>query len=183
MTRAFELAKLFNGIKKCERCSDLVKSRHQATTGYGNATIPVTFVGLAPTERGHNVSGIPFTSIDGSLIPSGKVFLSGLKSLGCRIQDVYFTELVKCHPPKNRKPTQEEITNCESYLLGEIAILKPKVIVPLGKDVANYFSKRVWKSSKIFAMLHPSYVHRFQKYNEYSEQFTRLFELIGRELK
>jgi DNA polymerase len=182
MRRALELAKLFKKIKKCERCSDLVKSRYQATTGYGNAKVPVVFVGLAPTERGHNVSGIPFTSIDGSLIPSGKVFISALKSLGYNPEDIYFTELVKCHPPKNRKPTQKEIMNCESYLLKEIAILKPKVIVPLGRDVANYFTKRGWKN-KIFTILHPSYVYRFQKYTEYSEQFARLGELIKKELK
>lgn len=178
-----ELAKLFKKIKKCERCSDLVKSRYQATTGYGNAKIPVVFVGLAPTERGHNVSGIPFTSIDGSLIPSGKVFVSALKSSGYDLEDIYFTELVKCHPPKNRKPTQKEIANCEGYLLKEIAILKPKIIVPLGKDVVNYFTKIGWKESKIFTVLHPSYVYRFQKYNEFLEQFAHLFELIKKELK
>jgi len=183
MAKTSELTRLFERIKKCKRCPDLVKSRHQATVGYGNAKIPVAFIGLAPAKEGHNISGIPFTRIDARLIPSGKAFVSALKSLGYHMEEIYFTELIKCHPPRNRKPTGDEIANCQGFLLREIAILKPKIIAPLGKDVANYFKERAWKNSRIFQISHPSYVNRFQKHKEYLEQFARLGELIKKELK
>src|SRR5437870_12480102 len=108
-------------IKRCERCPRLVAARDQPTTGYGSMRLPIMIVGLNPSRRGHNESGIPFRMRNGALTSSGRALITAFEKLDLRLEDFYFTELTKCHAPNN-VPTTDEIKNCRPYLVEELRL-------------------------------------------------------------
>lgn len=96
-----------------------------------------------------------------------------LESVSIRREDVYITNVVKCRPPNNRVPTSLEIQSCSHYLLAQIEIINPRMIVPLGATAASFFLETQesitkirgtefrWKGDIIvFPMFHPSYLLR-----------------------
>jgi uracil-DNA glycosylase family 4 len=123
--------------------------------------LPIMIVGLNPSKTGHNESGIPFRTRAGKVTPSGRPLLVALEELGVRLEDLYFTELTKCHAPDNQ-PTSGEIANCKAYITREINLLQPRAIVALGATVAQELAAVCAKgNSKVVAIKHPSYVQRF----------------------
>lgn len=116
---------LFAKIKKCKRCP-LCKSRIRAVTGNG-ALAPYFFIiGEAP---GKNEELFDHVFVG----KSGTLLRSLLKEINFPVKKTFFTNIIKCRPPNNRRPKKEEIEKCLPYLKEEIALFNPKVIITLGK--------------------------------------------------
>lgn len=120
-----ELTELAVEISECTKCL-LHKSRVKAVPGEGPEQIDVMFVGEGPGFH-ENQQGRPFVGAAG-------VFLGELlQSIGLSRDKVFITNVVKCRPPGNRDPLPEEIKACRAYLDRQIELLRPKVIVTLGR--------------------------------------------------
>lgn len=158
--RAMALERLRSRIQACAKCPRLVASRTRPTIGFGSMRLPVMIVGLNPSKRGHNESGIPFRMSSGRLIPSGRALLHGLEGLGIGLEDLYFTELTKCHASDNR-PRAEEIKNCVPYLVEELKLVSPDRVVALGSVVVGAIAKLGLGRPHLVQLRHPSYVQRF----------------------
>lgn len=94
--------------------------------GHGNPHAPIVFIGEAPGQKEDEL-GIPFVGA------AGKFLDDLLASIGLKREDVYITNVVKFRPPENRDPTPEEKEQCLPWLQLELALIKPKVIVTLGR--------------------------------------------------
>ncbi|MEO9309125.1 MAG: uracil-DNA glycosylase [Nitrososphaera sp.] len=113
----------------CTDCQ-LCKTRTNAVPGVGNPTAQIMFIGEAP-GRTEDLRGEPFVG------SAGKKLDAILEKNGILRESVYITNVVKCRPPDNRVPTQEEIYACSKYLEAEINAIKPKIICILGNTASN----------------------------------------------
>jgi DNA polymerase len=103
--------------------------------GDGNEQAEIVFVGEAPGQR-EDEQGKPFVG------QAGKLLEELLGSIGLKREDVYITNIVKFRPPENRDPTPEEKAACLPFVQMELAIIQPKIIVPLGRHaLTQFFSK------------------------------------------
>lgn len=147
-------------VKKCSLC-DLSKSRTNSVPGDGETRVKIMFVGEAPGKN-EDENGIPFIG------NAGKILDKALSEGGLYRNDVYITNVVKCRPPNNRVPTEEEIQICTSnYLENEINLVSPKIICILGatalksllgyQNMGRYRGKIVkLNSHKYFITYHPA---------------------------
>ena len=119
----------FEEIHTCQKC-ELGKTRNHFVFGGGNPDANILFVGEAPGEQ-EDKTGVPFVG------RAGKLLDRVLEEVGISRQDVFIANVLKCRPPKNRDPLPEEIALCENYLHRQIEIIKPNVIVALGRISAN----------------------------------------------
>jgi uracil-DNA glycosylase family 4 len=119
-----EIEELNNKIKKCSKCR-LSVTRINPLCGEGNTGAKLMLIAQAPGEN-EDREGKMFIG------PSGKVLDELLREAGISREEIYMTNLVKCMLPKYRKPKQDEIKICGSYLDEEIKLINPKVLVPLG---------------------------------------------------
>ena len=107
-----------------------------AVLGEGNPHAEVMFIGEAPGEQEDKLKR-PFVG------PAGKFLDELLESIGLKRSDVYISNVVKYRPPANREPTDEEKAQCMPWLQAEIALIKPKVIVPLGRHALGHFLSKL----------------------------------------
>lgn len=120
---------LKNACLSCEKCG-LCATRRNVVFGAGNPTAEVLFIGEGPGEN-EDATGQPFVGRGGQLLD--KMLLAvGLS----REKNIYIANIVKCRPPKNRDPLPEEREACREWLAQQIAVLKPKIIVCLGRIAA-----------------------------------------------
>ena len=174
---------LKNFVDHCGRCP-LARTRNRAVMGRGNLRSPVLFIAEGP-GRNEDRDGIPFTG------QSGQVFDRLLREIGMTREDVYITNIVKCHPPGNRDPKPEEQEACIPYLKYETLLLRPKMIVCLGRVAAQriirpdfritrehgsfLLRKGVW----LTAVYHPSAILRDDtKYPETATDFRAIKEKL-----
>jgi len=147
-------------IVVCTRCKTLVASRTQVVPGDGAEDAPVMFVGEAPGFN-EDKQGIPFVGQAGSFLNELLAFIN------LKREQIFITNIIKCRPPENREPLPYEIQNCRPWLDGQIAAIKPKVIVLLGRYAMASFlpdksiSKVHGTAQKVngityFAMYHPA---------------------------
>lgn len=122
-------------VVDCTRCPALVESRSQIVDGTGPADADLLFVGEGPGAR-EDEQGEPFVG------RSGKVLDEALRDVGLARADVRITNCVRCRPPENRDPTNEELGNCRGYLDAEIEQVDPDVIVTLGKVPSEHLLDR-----------------------------------------
>jgi DNA polymerase len=134
------LTDLVNDVSNCRRCS-LAQGRTQAVPGEGPANAAIVFIGEGPGFH-EDQQGRPFVGAAGQFLDEL------LQSIGLRRGEVYITNVVKCRPPGNRDPQPEEMAACQSYLDRQIALIKPKVIVTLGR----YSMARAFPNEKISAI-------------------------------
>ncbi|MHB8353144.1 MAG: uracil-DNA glycosylase [Burkholderiales bacterium] len=121
-------------VANCQRCS-LHQGRRQAVFGVGGEKARWLFVGEGPGAE-EDQSGEPFVG------PAGRLLDQMLRALGLkRGEDVYIANVVKCRPPQNRTPVDAECAACMPYLLRQITLIQPKVIVALGKVAAHALLK------------------------------------------
>ena len=134
-TRA--LVQLHARIRRCERCP-LYLTRTQAVPGTGPASARIMLVGEAPGRR-EDLTGRPFVGA------AGKFLDELLASVGLSREDVYITNVVKSRPVagaapgRNRTPASAEIAACTPWLEAQLRLLRPKVIVTLGRIALEYF--------------------------------------------
>ncbi|MCE5270745.1 uracil-DNA glycosylase [bacterium] len=123
--------KRISGCKLCE----LHKGRTNFVFGAGDPQADLMFVGEGPGAE-EDRQGLPFVGASGQLLT--KI----IASVGFRREEVYIANMVKCRPPGNRDPLETEIAACNPYLLRQIELIRPKVIVTLGRHSAYFFHGR-----------------------------------------
>lgn len=134
-----------DGLKEyclqCQKC-DLAKTRHNVVFGVGVPDAEVLFIGEGPGEN-EDLQGEPFVGKGGILLDK---FLTAIDL--SRDKNIYIANMVKCRPPHNRDPSQEEIDACIGYLRKQTALLKPKIIVCLGRVAACALMEKNFKVTK-----------------------------------
>jgi len=113
-------------IHKCQNCQ-LGQSRTNFVFGVGDPNASLVLVGEAPGEQ-EDLKGEPFVGRAGQLLD--KILAAIDRS---REKDVYICNVLKCRPPQNRDPRSDEIEQCEPYLIHQINLIQPKLIVALGR--------------------------------------------------
>jgi uracil-DNA glycosylase family 4 len=119
------LEKVAVEVRGCPLCK-LSRSRKNAVPGEGQLSAKIMFIGEAP-GKSEDEKGRPFVGA------SGRVLDSLLEKAGIERSQVFITNVVKCRPPNNRVPEEDEVTACRPYLDRQIALIKPKVICILGR--------------------------------------------------
>ncbi len=119
-------------VAGCTRCA-LAKGRTQVVFGSGSPTAELMFVGEAPGFH-EDKQGVPFVGAAGQLLNK---LLAGI---GMTREDVFVVNVLKCRPPGNRDPQQEEIEACEPHLWKQIELIQPKVIATLGNFATKLLS-------------------------------------------
>jgi uracil-DNA glycosylase family 4 len=135
------LEELRHEIGDCHRCK-LSKGRKNIVFGEGSADADIMFIGEGP-GRDEDIQARPFVG------DAGKLLTNLVLKLGLRRQDVYIANIVKCRPPNNRNPEEDEITMCVPFVERQIAVINPKVIVCLGKISAQSLLRSSIAISKI----------------------------------
>jgi DNA polymerase len=120
-------------VRTCTRCG-LHTTRTQTVFGVGHRQAHWLFVGEAPGAD-EDRQGEPFVGRAGQLLNAM------LQALGLRREDVYIANVLKCRPPENRDPRPEEVEQCEPYLVRQIALIRPRIIVALGRHAAHSLLK------------------------------------------
>jgi DNA polymerase len=127
-----ELTALYDQIRKCTRCP-LARGRTRAVPGEGPEQADVMFIGEAPGFH-EDKSGRPFVGA------AGRFLEELLTDISLKRQDVYIANVIKCRPPGNRAPTQTEIEACRPYLDRQIELLRPRIVITLGRfSMERYF--------------------------------------------
>jgi uracil-DNA glycosylase family 4 len=151
-------------LGECTRCR-LHKQRNKIVFGAGNPRAELVFVGEGP---GHDedLQGLPFVG------RAGKLLTQMIEAMGLERQDVYICNVVKCRPPENRKPEDDEVATCSPYLYRQLDVIAPKAIVCLGGVAAQTLLKTKdpisrfrgnwfdFRNSKLLATYHPAYLLR-----------------------
>lgn len=114
----------------CTRCG-LCETRHKVVFGTGNENADILFVGEGPGEQ-EDLTGLPFVGPAGKLLDDMLTIIDLDRNTNC-----YICNIVKCRPPHNRDPLETEQESCIGYLRNQVALVKPKVIVCLGRIAAK----------------------------------------------
>ena len=121
---------LERACRDCNRC-ELCRGRTNPVFGVGNRTADVMFVGEGPGEQ-EDLQGIPFVGPAGKLLDEMLCIIDLDRNRNC-----YIGNIVKCRPPQNRDPREEEQEACIDYLRNQVALVQPKIIVCLGRIAAK----------------------------------------------
>ena len=130
----YDLASLERVVASCERCS-LCAGRTRTVFGSGNPSSKIVFVGEAP-GREEDLQGLPFVGRAGQLLT--KI----LAAMGLKRDDVYITNILKCRPPENRDPQEDEMRACEPYLARQLDLISPAIICALGRIAGHGLLKK-----------------------------------------
>ena len=134
-------------MQSCDKCQ-LCNGRTHVVIDKGGRKAKWLFIGDSPNEQ-DDLQGIPFTGAAGQLLAKMIVAMN----LDIE-QDVYITNLVKCRPPKNRHPAEPEINQCKEYLLNQIKLLQPQIIITLGSLPAQALLNSTLAISKLRNQVH-----------------------------
>ncbi len=124
----------------CEAC-ELCKTRTQVVFGVGDPEAEVLFIGEAPGKN-EDEQGEPFVG------RAGKLLDDMLAMIGLQRENIYITNSVKCRPPENRDPLNTEKDACRGYLRRQVKLMRPKIIVCLGRISAMEFIREDFKISQ-----------------------------------
>ena len=120
-------------IGDCQRCK-LCRNRKNIVFGEGSAEAKIMFIGEGP-GRDEDIQARPFVG------EAGKLLTSLIINLGRKREEMYIANIVKCRPPNNREPEEDEILTCRPFVEKQIEIVQPKVIVSLGKVATHALLK------------------------------------------
>lgn len=172
-------------VKKCTLCEELAANRTNVVLGEGPVPCNIVFLGEAPGAA-EDKKGLPFVGPSGQLLRAD-AHVAGLKEK----KDYHILNMLKCRPPDNRDPRLNELRNCLPFLMHQLSIIKPKVVVCLGRFAQGFVLqknprdirvlqnagkivsiKRTIKHAKPKAVLtfHPAYVSR-NRGNEIEDAF------------
>jgi uracil-DNA glycosylase family 4 len=146
------MEELSKEIHTCKKCS-LWKTRNKPLVGDGSIDAEILVVGESP---GYNEDKIGRAFVG----EAGKILDQLLSLVNLGRQDIYITNVLKCHPPKNHNPSRQEIDSCIEYLHKQISIIKPKIIITLGK----YASEEVFTDFNL-------------EFSRISEEHGKVFEV------
>jgi uracil-DNA glycosylase len=128
-------------IGDCQRCK-LAKGRKTIVFGQGSPQAQLMFVGEAPGAE-EDEQGLAFVG------KAGQLLTGILKAMGLTREDVFIANVLKCRPPQNRNPEPDEILSCQPFLDKQIEVIRPRVIVGLGKFAGQWLLKTAEPISKI----------------------------------
>lgn len=173
-------------ITACNLCP-LSEGRTQAVPGVGDPQASLMIVGEGPGEA-EDRQGLPFVG------RSGQLLTETLVRVGLSREDVYITNVVKCRPPNNRDPLPSEVSTCQRYLEKQVDLIRPNLIVALGRIAAAHLLGRTIKITKehgrleplpfndevlVSIVYHPSYVLRNRNTKIEEEFYQDLLEAKG----
>jgi DNA polymerase len=163
--RIEELNKLNDqSVKPCRKCV-LCEQRTNTVFGEGSPTAKLFFIGEGPGET-EDQTGRPFVG------RAGQLLTKMIEAMGLSREQVYIANVVKCRPPGNRTPAPDEVQTCTPYLVRQLEIIRPSVIVTLGLPATQYMLQTTasmgsmrgkwqsWRGIKLMPTYHPSYVLR-----------------------
>ncbi len=133
-------------VRECRRCA-LCETRTQTVFGVGSRQARWMFIGEAPGEQ-EDLRGEPFVGRAGQLLDEM------IKALGLTREAVYIANVLKCRPPRNRDPSQEEAAACEAYLLSQVALIKPDILIAVGRIAAQNLLKTATPIGKLRGIVH-----------------------------
>src|SRR6476619_683146 len=148
----------------CTKCR-LAKTRTQVVWGTGNPNADLMFIGEAP-GRDEDLKGEPFVG------RAGQLLTDIIKAMKLSREDVYIANVIKCRPPENRNPEQDGLDACRPYTRRQVELIKPRVIVTLGKFALQSLTGRahavsaargVWtdyEGIRVMPTYHPAYLLR-----------------------
>ncbi len=160
MTAHYDWQQLYSQLENCRLCP-LFAGRSRVVIGEGNPHADVMLVGEGP-GREEDLTGRPFVG------PAGQLLDKMLAAIGLSREQVYIANVVKCRPPANRTPAEEEAQACLPYLRAQFALVRPAILVCLGATAGRYLydpairitrERGVWKESKgvwILPTYHPA---------------------------
>jgi uracil-DNA glycosylase family 4 len=158
------MLKIRDDIGDCTRCK-LHKGRNKIVFADGDPKAKLVFVGEGP-GRDEDMQGLPFVG------RAGKLLTQMIEAMGLQRGDVYICNVVKCRPPENRLPEPDEIKTCSPFLLRQLDVVDPKVIVALGACAAQTLLQTTrgishfrgqwqeFRGRKLMATYHPAYLLR-----------------------
>lgn len=182
--RAAALQALEAEVRTCTRCR-LCETRTHAVPGEGPVTATIMFIGEGPGAN-EDRQGRPFVGAAGQLLNEL------LLRIGLLREDVYITNVVKCRPPNNRDPHPDEISACKPYLIQQLRLIDPEVIITLGRFAMERWIPNaritqvhgqgfMYKHRLIVPMFHPAAaLHKPHWRPMLEEDFDRLPTLIDR---
>lgn len=156
----YDWGELYRQLSACEQCG-LSKTRNNVVIGTGSPQAEVMLVGEGP-GRDEDLSGIPFVGVAGQLLDKM------LGAIDLDREKVYIANIVKCRPPGNRTPVDDEAHACLPYLRAQVALVRPKIILCLGRTAARFIfdeevritrDRGVWRCKKgvwMLATYHPA---------------------------
>jgi len=159
------LEELRDDIGDCRRCK-LHSGRTHVVFGIGNPNAKLMFVGEGP-GRDEDLKGEPFVGRAGQLLTDIIT-----KGMGLTRDDVYIANVVKCRPPQNRNPEPDEVASCEPFLKKQIELIRPTIIVALGKFAVQALLQskvpitrlrgnwHTYMGIKLMPTFHPAYLLR-----------------------
>lgn len=177
------LTDLYAEIAGCRRC-DLAQSRKLTVPGEGAADAALMFIGEAPGYH-ENQQGRPFVGA------AGRFLEELLDSIDMARDQVYIANVIKCRPPGNRDPQADELEACRPYLVRQIELIAPKLIVTLGRFSMGYFlgkqsisrihGQPQWKDGRlIYPVFHPAAALHQPKYRSAIEgDFLKIPDLLA----
>ena len=172
---------------KCSRCQ-LREGCNGVVMGEGNINSKIMLIGEGPGANEDRL-GRPFVG------RAGKLMDKILASVNLKREDLYITNVIKCRPPGNRVPRQNEFEACVSILMAEIELIKPKVIVTLGSTATKYLIDpeesitnvrgKWFQRGDIFILptFHPAYLLRNEKMKKYSWYDFKLIKKAADRIK
>lgn len=165
-SKALPMANIRLAVEQCTRCR-LSSARTHAVPGEGNFNAELMFIGEAPGYD-EDRQGRPFVG------RAGKLLTDIIHAMGMKREEVFIANVIKCRPPENRDPLDDEISSCTPYLLDQIDTIRPRVIVTLGRHSTttilglpspakisslrgNFFN---YRDSRVMPTFHPAYLLR-----------------------
>ncbi len=127
--RLAELQSLAAAVAGCTRCR-LAEGRKSVVFGAGNPQAELMLVGEGPGAE-EDRQGLPFVG------PAGELLTKIIQAIDMKREDVYIANVVKCRPPGNREPEPDEVQACRGYLEKQIALVRPRILVALGRTAAQ----------------------------------------------
>jgi len=176
------LTALREEIGDCQRCK-LSQGRKHIVFGVGSPEANLMFVGEAPGAD-EDEQGEPFVGAAGQLLTKM------IKAMGYERSQVYICNILKCRPPQNRNPEDDEVVACSPFLRQQIAVVQPRVIVALGKFAAHYLcgentpisrlrgTWRTYHEVPVMPTYHPAYLLRDE--SKKGEAWSDLKQVIAR---
>ncbi len=158
------LERIREDLGECTRCR-LHKQRNKIVFGAGDPRAELVFVGEGP-GRDEDMQGLPFVG------RAGKLLTQMIEAMGLQREQVYICNVVKCRPPENRKPEEDEVATCSPFLYRQLDVIAPKAIVCLGLTAAQALLKTKdpisrfrgewfdYRNTKLLATYHPAYLLR-----------------------